>query len=61
MHSMTIPPGKDCHVVSKAFEAALIELERLSERSEPIPDKSVTDHATDGAVTRSDGSTGSPV
>jgi hypothetical protein len=49
---MTIPTGKDCDVVSKAFEAALLELERLSERSEPIPPKSVTEHATDRTFTR---------
>ena len=44
---MTIPTDKDCHLVSKAFEAALLELERLSKRSEPIPLKSGTPQATD--------------
>jgi hypothetical protein len=49
---MTLPTDKRCHVVSKAFEAALLELERLSERSEPIPLKSVTEHPTESTVMR---------
>jgi hypothetical protein len=49
---MTIGTDKDCHLVSKAFEAALFELERLSERSGPIPVKSAVQEAVDEPVVR---------
>lgn len=47
---MTIGTDKDCQFVSKTFEAALLELERLSERSGPIPVKSAVEQAVDEPV-----------
>jgi hypothetical protein len=47
---MTIGTDKDCQLVSKTFEAALLELERLSERSGPIPVKSAVQKAVDEPV-----------
>jgi hypothetical protein len=49
---MTTGADKDCHLVSKAFEAALVELERLSERSGPVPVKSTVQQAADEPVVR---------
>jgi hypothetical protein len=51
-HCMTIGADKDCHLVSKAFEAALFELERLSERSGPVPVKSTDQRSADEPVVR---------
>ena len=36
---MTKPSDRDCRLVSDAFKAAMLELERLSERPPPIPNK----------------------
>jgi hypothetical protein len=47
---MTTGADKDCHLVSKAFEAALFELERLSEHREPVPVKSTLQQAPDEPV-----------
>jgi hypothetical protein len=47
---MTIGADKDCQLVSKAFEAALFELERLSERRGPVPVKSTVQQTPDGPV-----------
>jgi len=47
---MTMPTNEDCRVVSKAFEAALLELERLSER--PVPLKAARQQAADQPVVR---------
>ena len=49
---MTTPPNKDCSLLSKALETALLELERLSERSGPVPLKSAIQPATDEPVVR---------
>jgi hypothetical protein len=49
---MTIGADKDCPFVSKAFEAALFELERLSERRGPVPVKSTVQQAPDEPVER---------
>jgi hypothetical protein len=48
VRSMTIPTNKDCQLVSKALEAALLELERLSERS--MPPKPTRPQAADHSV-----------
>jgi hypothetical protein len=49
---MTTPTKKDCRLVSKALETALLELERLSELSGSVPLKSAIQAATDEPVAR---------
>jgi hypothetical protein len=49
-HCMTIGADKDCQLVSKAFEAALFELERLSERPGRVPVKSTDQRPADEPV-----------
>ena len=47
---MTISTNKDCQLVAKALEAALLELERLSERS--VPPKPVRRQGADKSAVR---------
>jgi hypothetical protein len=47
---MTIGGDKDCQLVSKAFEAALFELERLSERRGSVPVKPIVQQGAEEPV-----------